>query len=290
MKALVIGATGFIGSYLHDTFKKKYEVIGTSAHNKGFKNLDMSKFDDAYKILKDASPDVICLPAGITNLDYIETHPIPSRKVNVLGTRNITNYCRDYACKLIFFSSDAIFDGKKGPYSENDKPNPISEYGRQKLEAENFVNKLDDFAVIRTSSIYGWDKRKLNFASRVIDSLNNNKEFKAPIDQYYTPTYVKDLANATLKLVGKEFNGVYNIAGPDFMSRYEIALDVCKIFKLKKEFVIPVKSSQLGQTAKRPEYGGLINEKAVKDLGIRLLGIKEGLKDMLKNPSFKEVK
>jgi len=280
MRALIIGATGFIGSYLYGTFKKKYEVIGTSTYDEDFKNLDMSKFDRTCKIIKDVDPDVICLPAGITNLDYIEKHPVESRKVNVLGTKNIADYCKSRNCRLIFFSSDAVFNGKKGPYSENEKPNPVSVYGRQKLEAEDIVKKLDDFVIIRTSSVYGWDKKRLNFVSRLISSLKSNKEFKAPIDQYYTPTYVWDLANAALRLASKEFNGVYNIAGPDFMNRYEIALNVCEIFKLKKELVIPVKSPQLGQTAKRPKYGGLINKKAVKELGIQLRSLKEGFNDM----------
>lgn len=283
MRALIIGATGFIGSYLHGTFKKKYEVTGTSTYDGNFRNLDMSKFDKTCKILKEINPDVICLPAGMTNLDYVEKHPAESRKVNVLGTKNIADYCKSRNCRLIFFSSDAVFNGKKGPYSENEKPNPVSVYGRQKLEAEDIVKKLDDFVIIRTSSVYGWDKKRLNFVSRLIESLKSNKEFKAPIDQYYTPTYVLDLANAALRLAGKEFNGVYNITGPDFMNRYEIALNVCKIFKLKKELVIPVKSPQLGQAAKRPKYGGLVNKKAVKELGIKLRSLKEGLNAMLEN-------
>lgn len=281
MKALVIGAGGFTGSYIFNAIREKYEVIGTSAHNKNLKKLDLSRFNKANKILKEISPDVVCLPAGITNLDYIEDYPNKSRKVNVLGTKNIANYCKENNCKLIFFSSDAIFDGKNGPYSEKVKPNPISEYGRQKLEAENFIKKLNNFVIIRTSSIYGWDKRKLNFVSRLIYELRNKKEFKAPVDQFYTPTYVVDLAHATLKLMDKKFRGIYNISGPDFISRYDIALNVCNIFGLRKRLVIPVNSSVLKQTAKRPKYGGLINKKAAKELGIRFRGIKEGLRDMV---------
>lgn len=280
MKVLVIGAGGFIGGYLFAAISKKHEAIGTSAHDKKFRNLDISKFNKTFKILKENNPDAICLPAGVTNLDYIEKYPAISRKINVLGTKNIANYCRDNGCKLIFFSSDAVFDGKNGPYHETDATNPTSVYGKQKLEAENIVKKLDNFAIIRTSSVYGWDKKKLNFVSRLIDSLENSKKFKVPIDQFYTPTYVIDLANAAVKLMDKKFNGIYNIAGPDFMNRYEIALNICKIFGFKKELVAGVKSSELNQAAKRPEYGGLINKKAVKELRIKLCGLREGLIDM----------
>lgn len=280
MNTLIIGASGFIGGYLFDAVNKKHDVIGTSTHDKRFSNLNILKFDKTFKILKDNNPDVICLPAGIINLDYIEKHPAISRKINVLGVKNIMNYCRDYDCKLIFFSSDAVFDGKKGPYGENDAVNPISIYGKQKIEAENIVKKLDNFAIIRTSSVYGWDKKKLNFVSRLIYTLENNKKIEAPTDQFYTPTYVIDLANAAVKLMDKKFNGIYNISGPDFMNRYEIALNVCKIFGFKKELVDGVKSSELNQTAKRPKYGGLINKKAVKELRIRLCRLREGLVDM----------
>src|SRR3989338_1492969 len=290
MKILVIGAGGFTGSYLFRLLSEKYEVIGTSTHNKSFEKLELSQFNETYKKLKKISPDVIYLPAGITNMDYIENNPMNTRKINVLGAANIVNYCKESNCRMVFFSSDAIFDGKSGPYSENSNPNPISEYGRQKLEAENFVKKLKNSLIIRTSSLYGWDNRNLNFISRLIGSLKSNMEFKAPTNQFYTPTYVVDLAYAALKLLEKDLAGTYNIAGPDFMSRHQIALNFCKVFGFKKELVAPVKSTQLGQTAKRPQYAGLINKKAEKELGIKFRSLKKGLKDMLKNQNFNGVK
>ena len=290
MKILIIGAGGFTGSYLFKLLSKKYEVIGASTHDRSFEKLELSQFSQTYKKLKKITPDAICLPAGITNMDYIENNPETTRKINVLGTANIVNYCKESNCKMVFFSSDAIFDGKNGPYSEDAKPNPISEYGRQKLEAENFVRKLNNFVIIRTSSIYGWDKRKLNFVSRLIGSLKSSMEFKAPEEQFYTPTYVVDLAFAALKLLEKDLSGTYNIAGPDFMSRHQIALAVCEVFGFKKELVVPVKSPHASQAAKRPRYGGLVNTKAVNELGIKLKTLKEGLKDMLKNQNFDGIK
>ena len=290
MKILVIGAGGFTGSYIFKLLSKKYEVIGTSTHDKSFEKLELSQFNQTYKKLKKIIPDAIYLPAGITNMDYIENYPDKTRKINVLGTANIVDYCKESSCKMVFFSSDAIFDGKNGPYSENDKPNPISEYGRQKLEAENFVKRLKNSAVIRTSSLYGWDKRNLNFISRLIGSLKSNIKFKAPVDQFYTPTYVVDLVFAALKLLEKDLSGTYNIVSADFMSRHQIALNVCEVFGFKKELVVPVKSSHTSQAAKRPRYGGLINKKAVNELGIKLRGLKEGLKDMLKNQNFNGIK
>lgn len=283
MKILVIGAGGFTGKYLYNLLKEKYEVIGTSTTDENFIKLDLSKQDEINTILGKEKPDIICLPAGITYMDYIERHVQESKKVNVGGTKCVVDYCKENNCKLIFFSSDAIFDGKKGPYSENDVPKPISEYGKQKLEAEKTVERLDNFAIIRTSSIYGWDKRKLNFVSRLIDDLKNNKEVKVPIDQFFTPTYVIDLAYTTLKIIEKKTNGIYNVTGPDFLSREEIALKVCEVFKLKKELIIPIKSSELKQIGKRTKYGGLINKKIVEELDISLRGIEEGLKDMSVN-------
>ena len=280
MRILVIGANGFIGSYLFDLIKGKHDVTGTSTHDRNFEILNIAEFGKTSKFLHKINPDAIYLPAGITNLDYIENHQNETRKVNVLGTRNIANYCKVNNCKLVFFSSDAIFDGRKGPYSENDGPNPVSIYGKQKLEAENIVKKLDKSVIIRTSSVYGWDKRNLNFVSRLVFELRNGKNFKAPVDQFYTPTYTVDLTKAALKLLDKKYKGVYNVTGPDFISRYEIALNVCRIFDLDKKLVVPVKSSELNQNANRGKHNGLLNKKIVKDLGIKFHNLKEGLKDM----------
>ena len=280
MRVLVIGASGFIGNYLLDSLKGKHEVFGTSAHGNNFEILDIAELGKASKFLNKTSPDAILLPAGITSLDYIEKHPTETARVNVLGTENIAEYCKANGCRLVFFSSDSVFDGTKGPYSENYKPNPINAYGKQKLEAENFVKKLDDFAVIRTSSVYGWDKKKLNFVSRLIESLRNNKEFKAPVDQLYTPTYAVDLAKAALRLLDKKYKGIYNAAGPDFISRFEIALKACGIFSLDRKLVVPVRSSELNQSADRGKRNGLLNKKIVKELGIKFYNIEEGLKDM----------
>ena len=280
MRILVIGANGFIGSYLFNLIKEKHDVTGTSTHDKNFEILDIAELDRTSEFLQKINPEAIYLPAGITNLDYIENHPEETARVNVIGIKNIADYCNKNNCKLIFFSSDAVFDGRKGPYSENDRPNPINAYGRQKLEAEKFVKKLDNFVIIRTSSVYGWDKRNLNFVSRLVFELKNCRKFKAPVDQFYTPTYAADLAKAAFKLLDKKCKGIYNAAGPDFVSRYKIALRVCRIFGLDSKLVVPVKSSELSQNAERGKFNGLLSKKIVKELGIKFHNLEEGLKDM----------
>ena len=132
MRILVIGANGFIGSYLFNLIKEKHDVTGTSTHDRNFKILDIAELNKTSKFLHKINPDTIYLPAGITNLDYIENHPEETARANVLGVRNIAGYCKENNCKLVFFSSDSVFDGRKGPYSENDEPNPINIYGKQK--------------------------------------------------------------------------------------------------------------------------------------------------------------
>jgi|TARA_B100001971_G_C18235562_1_gene566900 dTDP-4-dehydrorhamnose reductase len=287
MKILVVGADGFVGGYLFKAIGKRFPTDGTSLDGGKFEKLDLSQFDDTYKKLEEISPDVICLAAGITNLDYIEEHKQETDKINVLGTKNVVDYCLKNNRKLIFFSSDSVFDGEKGPYSEDDKINPNCEYGKQKVEAEKAIKKLDDFVIIRTSSVYGWNKNNFNFVSRLIASLEDGKSFKAPDDQFYTPTHIVDLAKATLHTIKEKINGIYNVAGPDFLSRYDIGLRVCEVFGFEKNLVVRVKTSELNQKAKRPERGGLKNTKAVKELGIKISGIKEGLKDMMDSRNIK---
>lgn len=280
MKVLVIGASGFTGSYLYDLFKQKYKIVGSSRKDGSFINLDLSNAGECKKMLEEVKPDLISLSAGITHMDLCEEKPEETRKINVLATEIIVDYCLKNNTKLIFFSTDAVFDGENGPYTEDDKINPTSEYGKQKYESEQIIKKLKNYLIIRTTTIYGWDNRRTNFIARLIDTLNEGKEFKTPIDQTYTPTYVVDLAKITVVLVEKDFNGIINVAGPDFISRYDFALKACEVFDLKKDLVKPVKTSDLNQMAPRLKKGGLICKKLKDKFNIEVRSVEEGLNDM----------
>ena len=279
MRILIVGASGFTGSYLKKVFSA-YEIIGTSISDNSYLKLDLSDKNNIKNIFKKYNPNIICIPAYKGGMDYIEENPQETRVINVESIKLIVDLILKDSL-LIYYSSDAVFKGDRGPYSENDTIQPQSEYGKQKLDAEKIVKKHRRHLIIRTCSVYGWDPKRLNFVARLIDTIKENKEFEAPIDQFYTPTYIKDLANATKFLVEINKTGTYHVAGNEFISRYELGKKVCDVFKLKKEKLTSVNSKQLKQIAPRATKGGLKNLKILKE-GFKFHTLTEGLQDMLK--------
>ncbi|MFX1503954.1 MAG: SDR family oxidoreductase, partial [Promethearchaeota archaeon] len=185
-----------------------------------------------------------------------------------------------HGSKLVFFSSDYVFDGNSGPYLESDEPNPINKYGEVKLLCEGFVKEIDDYLIIRTAVVYGFEKDSKNYFMTFSSDLMNNKKKKVPNDQFSTPTFVNDLASITIELVNKNKNGIYNVTGPDYCSRSAFALKIADKFDLNKNLIIPVSTKELNQAARRPLKAGLINNKIRIELSVKPLGIDEVLNEI----------
>ena len=283
-KILIIGAGGFTGSYLmHEAANRGLDAIGTSRIGEGgLEPLELTDFGALRQVLQKHSPQTVILAAGQTNMDYCELHQGETRVVNVGVTGEVADWCGQNNAKLVFYSSDAVFDGRDGPYDEESHaPNPTSVYAKQKVESEKIISsRLDDFLIIRTSSVFGWDSRNANFIARLVTASRGGREFKAPFDQSYTPTYVKDLAGATFGLLQRESNGVYNAAGPDILSRYEFAGLACEVLGLDSKIVVGVKTSDLRQSAPRLVKGGLISGKLEAKTGFHPRAVRAGLQDM----------
>jgi dTDP-4-dehydrorhamnose reductase len=279
MKAFVFGAAGLIGNYIYREFKNTGECAGSDLGE--FIQLDIRDNSQIAKLSHTYSPQVVVNAAAIGNADYCESHPQESREVNIRGAKNIIEFAKAHRAKLVYLSSDYVFDGKAGPYSEEDTPNPINEYGKQKVEMEDFIKKcLDDYLIIRTTVVYGWEKAGKNFVMNVMRHLKNGKKIKVPTDQIGSPTYAGNLAAAIRELVLKEKKGLYNIVGQELMSRYDFSKLICKIFGLDLSLVIPVDSSELSQAAKRPLKAGLKTDKLKNELMFALVGAEKGLKSM----------
>ncbi|CUT04120.1 SDR family oxidoreductase, partial [Candidatus Chrysopegis kryptomonas] len=187
--------------------------------------------------------------------------------------------------KLIHISTDYIFDGKNGPYSEDARPNQINYYGRTKLASENEI-KIGGirFAILRTNVLYGVGKNvKSNFALWLYQKLSNGENIKVVTDQIGNPTYVDDLAFAILKVVEFDKEGIYNVGGRDFVDRYTFAVRFAEIFEFDKNLITPVKTSELNQIAPRPLKSGLITLKAEAELGLKPYGVEDGIREFKLN-------
>lgn len=280
MKALIIGAAGFLGKHLARDFSKDYEVFHADKYEKqeGLYYLDLVKKPLVREIFSRIKPQIVLLPASITGVDFCEQNQDLAWEVNTEGAKETAVCAKRQGAFLVFYSSDYVFDGSAGPYSEDDRPNPINFYGKTKLEAEKIIQKeLKKFLIIRTCSLYGYEEDGLNFAMQVIGALKSKKAVKAVRDQFGTPTYAEDMSAVTLKLVMGGKGGVFNVAGPDYVNRVQFAKEIADVFGLDKGLIREVGTEELKQAAERPKKGGLKTDKLNLEAGIKTMTLREGL-------------
>ena len=283
---MVIGGSGLVGNALvrawagrgAEVFSATYDWPSTSL----FRRLDMRDEAAVRAILEELSPGLVALPAANPHVDYCELHPEETRLVNVAGSLNVARACRDRGVRMIFFSSDYVFDGRKGRYGEDDPPSPINEYGRQKAEVETAVLSLDDRSlVIRTSAVYGWQWDPKNFALQVVSRLRAGRPMRVVCDVRYNPTYAENLAEATAALAQAGSGGIFHAVGPDTLVRDEFARRIAEAFGLESRLIEPVLSAQFKSPTPRPKESSLATDKLRSAIGTPLWGVREGLSHMV---------
>ena len=278
---LLISANGLVGEALYKELNKNnFFVLGTYYDLKDPKlhYADIQEPHLLENLFIDLRPDVVILNAALANVEFCEVNPEVSKRINVYGTKNVVDLCNKYNSKLVFFSSDYIFDGFKGPYTEEAVPRPLNIYGKHKLLAEESVKTVNaGFLIIRTTVVYGNDPLAKNFVVNLINLIKKAESFRTPIDQIGTPTYSLNLASIVVALINLDATGIFNVVGNDRLTRYDFALAVCEEFGLSKELIVPVLTSQLKQKALRPLSAGLTINKVKSVVNLPIVGVKEGL-------------
>lgn len=283
MSILIVGASGFMGGELYRRLHGRHVITGTyhSYPVEGMVRLDLTDQQCMSDLVDRLRPEIIIQPAMNANVEYCEEHPMETRNVNVEGSKNLIRAAARAGARYVYFSSDYIFDGADGPYAEEDTPNPLNEYGRQKLEIERVVREqIPDHLIIRTTVVYGWEARGKNFVMGLLRTLGQGRPMRVPVDQIGSPTYVDNLADIITELVVSGKTGTYNVAGSDVVGRYDFALTAASIFGLDPRLVIPVRTGELGQKASRPLKAGMKLDKLRKNVSTPIMGIVEGLRDM----------
>ena len=215
--------------------------------------------------------------AAFTWVDGCESDPATAFAVNRDAPAAAAKAAARQGSAFVFYSTEYVFDGVAEPYAENDPVRPLSVYGQSKLEGERAVlTAHPDALVLRTSGIYGLDRQERNFVYQVLRRARSGGQMKVPADQRSCPTYLEDLAAASITLVGKRLSGVFHVTGPEIANRYEFAREICKVFALDPVFLEPVTTASLDQKAARPLFGGLSTDR-VRRLGITLRRPAEGL-------------
>ena len=272
MKVFIIGASGLVGSNCYKYFTSKgFDCIGTHFSYQAkdtvfFDTLNLANETnfDIYTF----KPDVIVHCGALTHVDYCEQNEAESYEKTVTSTKNIIELATQLNAKLVFISTDYIFDGNAGPYYEAAETNPLSVYGRHKLEAEEAVIAANAAnIVLRITNVYGDEERGKNFVSRIIEQVLDNKKLtlKLPTDQYATPINAYDIARCLYLLLNDDKHGIYNIASTDYMNRVQLALTILKYFEDAQYDLIPLSTPEINAPAARPLQGGLKNKKFMNE-------------------------
>jgi dTDP-4-dehydrorhamnose reductase len=284
MKVALIGADGQLGTDLSKSL---------SSHNLlllYYPDFDITKPDQAERILKEFEPDVVINTAAFQRVDECEDKIEEAFELNTAAVRELSLSCRRLSSVLVHFSTDYVFDGKKkSSYREDDLPNPLSVYGVSKLAGEYFVKSiLDEYFLVRTCGLYGtagcWGKGT-NFIESVINTEESGKPLKVVNDQWVTPTSTKELAQKVSELIETPHFGLYHLTNEGQCTWFEFAAKI--FFLIGKEVPItPLKSEDYGAPAKRPAFSVLENKKA-REIGLLpFSGWQDALKDYLERKGY----
>lgn len=299
-KILVTGSNGLLGQKLIELLVKtpNTKAIATARGENRlpfkdgyeFYSMDITKPEEIEDVIAKTRPDAIIHGAAMTNVDQCEFEKDNCWAQNVKAVEDIVKVCAKYDIFLCHVSTDFIFDGAAGPYSEDGEANPLSFYGWSKLAAEFAVkNSSIRWAIARTVLVYGiaYDMSRSNIILWVKKSLEEGKNIKVVTDQWRTPTLAEDLAMGTFLIADKETQGIFNISGKDLLTPYEMAIMTADYFNLDKSLIAQADSSTFSQPAKRPAKTGFILDKANKILGYQPHSFEEGIAILAKQINYK---
>jgi dTDP-4-dehydrorhamnose reductase len=296
LKLLITGASGLYGSKLAQlALDRKIEVKSC-----GFQGLSVGcnyvKMDITDRVMVEESfrkirPDVVVHAASLTDVDECELNQAFAWKVNVEGTKNIVDAAEKLGCFLVYISTDYVFNGEVGRYTESDKPNPANYYGLTKLKGEEIVKTQQEYFIARPSVIFGSTPAsgKVNYALWLINTLRRGERVKIVTDQWNTPTLNTNLAEMTLEVIERRLTGTYHLCGASRVSRFEFAEMLADAFSLDKCLIEPVESSSFSWVAKRPRDSSLDTSKAQRDLRVKPLGLGDALERLRFELSQKSV-
>ncbi len=287
---LVTGSNGLLGQKLTEKIlnEGRVKLIATSKGanrypmSDGFEyaELDILNNQQVKDVIERYKPDAIIHTAAMTNVDVCEANKELCHQLNVDAVQNLISLCETHKIQLVHLSTDFVFDGADGPYTEEDAVNPLSYYGESKVLAEELIKASKaNWAIIRTILVYGItsDMSRSNIVLWAKGALEKGLPINVVNDQWRMPTLAEDLAEACLLAVEKDAQGVYNVSGKDYMSIADLVRKVADYWDLDKSIMSEISSESLNQTAKRPVRTGFVLDKTIKDLNYKPHSFEEGL-------------
>ena len=290
MSILITGSNGLLGQKIvRQMVKSGFNFIATSkGENRNSKcpssqyfSLDITQENEIENLLNQHDITSIINTAAMTNVDACEDDELNCRKLNVDAVGYLLAAAKSRGIFLTHVSTDFVFDGEEGPYSENAIRNPLSIYATSKRDSEDLLinSDYDNWAILRTIIVFGQGENlsRSNIVLWGRESLKNKTKLTIVDDQYRAPTWADDLAWACIKTTVIQQKGIFHISGPETFSIYELLCRIADFYGYDKASITPIKSSTLNQKAKRPPRTGFVLDKAREFLGYNPLTLEQSL-------------
>jgi len=286
-KLLITGGSGFVGGHLINQSNGKWRVT-TNYHKHQidlpgceWMHLDLKDTDKVAKVLEHVQPNVVLHLAALSNLDFCEQHQDIAYATNVEATAFLAEWCQNASVRLVFLSSDMVYDGEKGNYCESDAVGPLGVYAQTKVRGEDEIRtRCRNHVIVRTALVYGKPVGGgTSFTEWVEQRLRQGQKVPLYTDQYRTPILVNNLADILLEIAEGDFIGTLNVGGPDKTDRFYFGRKYCRFSGLNENLLKPIAMNNGPHLyARRPRDLSFDISKARSVLKIRLLGINEGLR------------
>ena len=280
----ITGASGALGWTLARRLASRCRVTGTYfSHPRvpgGVEPVRLNLADPASvdEVIETHRPQVIVHAAAMTNPDECERDPAAAAAVNLEGSARLAARAAGAGAKVVFISTDLVFDGSRGSYAETDETRPLSLYGKTKLEAEGAVLDVAGAAVIRSSLIYGWGSPASGtFFSGLFAALSAGDKMRLFTDQMRNPVLEDDLADAVVLAIERDLEGLYHVGGPEALSRFDFGSAACDVFGLDPGLIEPILMSEFEYVAGRPLDATLDISRFASAAGFEPVGVEPGL-------------
>jgi dTDP-4-dehydrorhamnose reductase len=270
-KILITGAAGFLGYHLVKLLRDKFE-IGIVCHRKSIPdsssriyNIDALDYGSITPVIDEFEPDLVVNCAAAADVDWCRENRDRAFRLNETGALNMARACLRSGCRLIHISTDMVFDGAKGDYTESDPPNPGTVYGQSKLAGEEAVlNESSDFLIFRVATLYGPSSPfKKGYVCGTIEKLNRGEKVMFFTDQIRTPLYTGDVAQAIELSISQDAGGgIYHLCGDEKVTRMEFGMKMQEEYGFDAKLMVPAVMADLPRHTRRPRDVSLKNDKA----------------------------
>jgi dTDP-4-dehydrorhamnose reductase len=285
-RVLITGISGFLGQHVARFLHERHHVIGTYREHAvtlpgcDARGLDIENEAGIEALCRDVRPGVVVHMAVQGDLDRCQRDPDEAYRVNVQGTVHVARAAAAVGARLIYISTDQVYDGTSGYYTETDPPHPLMVYGRTKLEGEQQAGALcPDVVILRLALMYGWGSAtRPTFIDWLLARLRAGQEVPLWVDQYRTPLYVVQAAEAVDRLLDRpDVRGVFNLGGAERLDRLSFGRKFCAVFRLPTSSLKAVEMATTVSSTPRPADCSMNSAKISGLLGITLLTVEEGL-------------